>query len=352
MAGNPEVSIIIPHYLGDILLECLEAIHGRTSNVPIEVIVADDQPYQDGSLGRAVERFPDIRIVRTGGKAPKGLAAGCNRGLEAARGRYAVLLNNDVEVAPGWLPPLVSAADADEAIGVCQPKVMSFHERGRFDYGGAAGGMIDFLGYPFCVGRLFDTVERDVGQYDAPRDVFWAIGGALFLRMSCLKRCGFLDESFYMHMEEIDLCWRIQLAGFRVVSVPRSVVYHRGGWSLQAGSLRKAYFNHRNNLVMILKNRAMSRLVWVFPLRIAMELCTLVLAFIRLDWRHPLAAVAGIAWIASHPLDIGRRRREVQRRRTVPEGEVERRIYRGSVAYRYFVRGVRIVGELPGFGVG
>ncbi len=353
MEDSPMVSIVIAHYLDDILSECLEAIYERTEGVSFEVIVADDQPYDDGSLGRALERFPDIRIVETGGGngAPcRGMAAGYNRGLEVARGRYAMLMNNDIEVSSGWLLALVAAAEADEGIGACQPKVLSVRERNRFDEGGAAGGLMDLLGYPFCLGRVFDTVEEDRGQYDCSRDIFWALGGAVFIRMSCLEKTGLMDEAFYMHMEEIDFCWRLHLAGFRVVSAPRSVVYHYGGWSLETERFQRVYLKQRNNLVMVLKNWSAIRLLWIFPARVCLELCTLLAVF-KGDWKHPTAALGGLLWVVAHPLNILRRRRKAQRFRTVSDREVAAKMYSGSVVFQYFVKGIRTAANLPGEGV-
>lgn len=339
----PLVSIIIPHYLGDIISECLTFIYARTEGIPFEVIVADDQPYDDGSLGRALEKFPGVRIVKTGGghgKPSKGMGAGCNRGLAVARGTYAMLLNSDVEVAEGWLPPLIAALAADVSIGACQPKVRSLRQRHVFDYGGAAGGLMDVLGFTFCQGRLFETVEEDHGQYNRPRDIFWAIGGAMFLRMSCLPHTGMMDEAFVMHMEEIDLCWRFHLSGYRIVLVPDSVVYHYGGFSLKADSFKKAYLNHRNQLVMMLKNVSAGRLWWVFPVRLCFELSN-VLFLLKGNWKHPLAALCGIAWVLTHPLPIYRRRKDAQSRRRVAERDIVARMFRGSVVFGYFVRGVR-----------
>lgn len=348
----PLVSIIIPHYLGDIISECLGFIYARTPDIAFEVIVADDQPCDDGSLGRALEKFPDIRIVKTGGghgKPSKGMGAGCNRGLAVARGAYAMLLNSDVEVAEGWLPPLIAALEADASIGACQPKMRSLRQRHLFDYGGAAGGLMDVLGFTFCQGRLFETVEEDRGQYDRPRDIFWAVGGAMFLRMSCLPHTGVMDEAFVMHMEEIDLCWRFHLSGYRIVLEPDSVVYHYGGFSLKADSFKKAYLNHRNQLVMMLKNVSAGRLCRVFPVRLCFELAN-VLLLLKGNWKHPLAALCGIGWVLAHPLSVYRRRKEAQARRRVPEREVVARMFRGSVVFGYFVRGVRTARELEGWG--
>ncbi|MDP6779210.1 MAG: glycosyltransferase family 2 protein [Candidatus Latescibacteria bacterium] len=342
--AEPVVSIVIPHWLGDVLSTCLETVYERTRGVEFEVIVANDQPYDDGSLGRARERFPEIRIVKVGGG--RGMGAGCNRGMEVAEGRYAMLLNNDVEVAEGWLPPLLDAAEGDRRIGVCQPKVLSLRDRTRFDYGGAAGGMIDTLGYTFCLGRMFEHVEQDHGQYDAHRDIFWAVGGAMLVRMSCLERTGLMDEAFYMHNEEIDLCWRMHLAGYRIVSVPRSTVYHYGGWSLEAESYKKAYCNHRNQLVMVLKNLSAERLIWAFPARAVFEMATVALGVLRGDWKHPVAALAGLLWVLTHPLEVLRRRREAQRSRAVPDAVISRQMYRGSIVYAYFIRGIRTASSL------
>ena len=344
--AEPVVSIVIPHWLGDVLSTCLEAVYERSKGVDFEVIVADDQPYDDGSLGRARQQFPGIRTVKVGGG--RGMGAGCNRGMEVAGGRYAMLLNNDVEVAEGWLPPLIDAAERDPRIAACQPKVLSLRDRARFDYGGAAGGMIDAFGYTFCLGRMFEKVERDRGQYDSPRDIFWSVGGAMLVRMSCLKRTGLMDEAFYMHNEEIDLCWRMHLAGYRVISVPQSTVYHYGGWSLEADSFRKAYCNHRNQLVMVLKNLSAERLIWTFPARAAFEIATVALGVLRGDWKHPVAALAGLLWVLTHPGDVLRRRCQAQSARTVSDAVASRTMYRGSIVYAHFLRRIRTAASLLG----
>jgi GT2 family glycosyltransferase len=348
---KPLVSVIIPHYLGDIISECLAFVYERTKGITLEVIVADDQPHDDGSLARALENYPDVIIVKTGGgngKPTKGMGAGCNRGLEVAQGKYAMLLNSDVEVAEGWVHPLIEALDADLSLGACQPKVRSLRERHRFDYGGAAGGLIDVWGFTFCQGRLFETIEDDLGQYDAPRDIFWAVGGAMFLRMDCLPQTGLMDESFVMHMEEIDLCWRFHLAGLRIRYIPDSVVYHYGGFSLEADSYKKASFNHRNQMVMLLKNLSLGRLLWVFFGRVLMELAN-VLLILKGNWKHPLAALSGLLWVLTHPLSIYKRRRDTQRRRQVDDSLVARSLYPKSIVFQYFLKGVRSVKDLPHF---
>lgn len=347
---EPDVSIIIPHYLGDILSDCLVTIYEHTDGPSFEVIVADDQPHDDGSIGRAVERWPDIRVVKTGGgngKPTKGLAYGCNRGLEIARGRYAILLNNDVEVSEGWLQSLVVAADADPAIAAAQPKVRSMREKRRLDSEGAAGGMMDIYAYPFCLGRLFDTVEDDEGQYDQSRDIFWALGGAMFLRMDALETTGLLDEAFYMHMEEIDLCWRLHLSGYRIVSVPASVVYHWGGFSLTAESFQRLYLKHRNSLVMMIKNASAGSLLKRLPVRLMIEFLTGA-ALLKGDWKRAAAAWAGVLWVLTHPVNVLRRRTVSQKSRRVTDDVVGERMYRGSVVWAYYLAGKRSASEVIG----
>ncbi len=345
-----DVSIIIPHYLGDILGDCLASIYENTDGPSFEVIVADDQPHDDGSIGRALERWPDIRVVKTGGGnglPTKGLASGCNRGLEVARGRYAMLLNNDVEVTEGWLEALVVAADSDPEIGAAQPKVRSMREKHRLDSEGAAGGLIDVYAYPFCLGRMFDTVEEDEGQYDRQRDIFWALGGAMFVRMEALEVTGHLDEAFYMHMEEIDLCWRLHLAGFRIVSVPTSIVYHWGGFSLTAESFQRLYLKHRNSLVMLIKNASLGSLLKRLPIRLLIELVTGA-ALLKGDWKRAAAAWAGVLWVATHPIHVLRRRRESQKARGVSDRVVEKAMYSGSVVWAYYLSGKKTATELVG----
>lgn len=346
--NKPLVSIIIPHYLGDILSECLTFVYERTSDISFEVIVADDQPYSDGSLTRAKENFPEIRVVKTGGgngRPSKGMGTGCNRGLEVARGMYAMLLNSDVEVGEGWASPLIAAMESNPSIGACQPKVRSLHDRKMFDYGGAAGGLMDKWGFTFCQGRIFEYVEEDVGQYDHPRDIFWAVGGAMFLRIAYLEQTGLMDEGFFMHMEEVDLSWRFHLAGYRLVYVPNSVLYHYNGFTLSSDSYKKAYFNHRNQLVMLLKNLSLSRLLYKIPIRLGMELANALL-LLKGNWKHPVAALAGLLWVLLHPVNILQRRRKTQRMRSVGDSEIERKLFRGSVVYRHFIRGAKTVRDL------
>ena len=218
-----------------------------------EVIVADNAST-DGSQAVMSEMFPDVRTILL--DRNYGFTGGYNKALEQIDAEYFVLINSDIEVTEGWLAPLVKWMDSHPECGGCAPKLHSWQEREKFEYAGAAGGYIDRFGYPFCRGRVLKRLETDNGQYDSPADVFWATGACLMVRASIYKALGGLDERFFAHMEEIDLCWRMQLAGYKVTVVPQSVVYHVGGGTLPAESPFKLFLNYRNNLLMLDNNLA------------------------------------------------------------------------------------------------
>ncbi len=221
-------------------------------NTPAEVrIVVADNGSTDASVEFVEHYYPDVEIVRL--DRNYGFAEGYNRALREVEADYYVLLNSDVEVTPHWIEPLLAMLNTDEKVAAVAPKLLSFTEPTRFEYAGAAGGFIDFLGYPFCRGRILSTTEQDCGQYDTPREVFWASGAAFCCRAEVFHSLGGFDGDFFAHMEEIDLCWRMQLAGYKVMCEPRSVVYHLGGGTLPNESPRKLYLNYRNNLSMLFK---------------------------------------------------------------------------------------------------
>ena len=233
-------------FLPDLLLSCQKC-------ESTEVIVADNDS-SDGSLDVMQEVFPQVRTITF--EKNLGFTGGYNRAFDQIDCEYFVLINSDIEVTPDWLSPLVEWMDNHPECGACAPKLHSWHERDKFEYAGAAGGYIDKFGYPFCRGRVMKRIETDRGQYDTPKDVFWATGACLMVRSSVYRHLGGLDDRFFAHMEEIDLCWRMQLDGWKVSVVPQSVVYHVGGGTLPASSPYKLYLNYRNNLLMLNNNLA------------------------------------------------------------------------------------------------
>ena len=213
-----------------------------------EVIVADNGST-DGSLQLLKANFSAVRTIRL--DRNYGFADGYNRALEQVEAEFFILLNSDVEVTAGWVEPLVATLTNHRTVAAVAPKLRSYGHREYFEYAGAAGGYIDILGYPFCRGRILSSLEKDCGQYDSAQEVFWASGAAFCCRADVFRTLGGFDADFFAHMEEIDLCWRMQLAGWKVIVEPRSAVYHLGGGTLQTSSPRKIFFNHRNNLAML-----------------------------------------------------------------------------------------------------
>ena len=248
------VAVIILNWNGaKMLREYLPSVVKHTPREIADVIVADNGSTDD-SLALLRSEFPEVKRL----EFPEnyGFAEGYNRAIAqtADEYHYTVLLNSDVEVKDDWLTPLYQFMEAHPEVGAAQPKIMSLKEPEKFEYAGASGGFLDRHGYPYCRGRIFSTVETDRGQYDKPIPVFWASGACLMVINEVYQQCGGLDKEFFAHMEEIDLCWRIQLAGKEVWACPASKVYHLGGGSLPAENPRKTYLNFRNNLLMLHKN--------------------------------------------------------------------------------------------------
>lgn len=294
-----------------------------------EVVVADNGSTDD-SLQWLRLNYPDVRVIRL--DRNYGFAGGYNRALREVASEYVLLLNSDVEVTAGWSQPLVEVLDTESDVAAVAPKLLADMERTQFEYAGAAGGFIDYLGYPFCRGRILSNVEEDRGQYDNRRDIFWASGAAMCCRRELFESLGGFDEDFFAHMEEIDLQWRMQLAGWRIVVEPKSVVYHLGGGTLPASS-RKIFLNHRNNLAMLFKCASPMQRAVVAVVRPATDMLE---AFVNLVTLHPQRAWAIVrAWgefIAWHGA-LSRKRKAVVRTKKVDN------IYRNSIVLRYIFGG-------------
>lgn len=227
-----------------------------------EVIIADNAST-DGSMAMMAERFPKVRTIVF--SRNYGFTGGYNHAFERISCKYFLLLNSDIEVPDNWLRPLVRWMDTHPDCGICAPKLHSWQDKDMFEYAGAAGGYIDRLGYPFCRGRVMKKLERDNGQYDTPADVFWVTGACLMTRSEIWEELGGLDQRFFAHMEEIDFCWRAQLAGYKVTVIPESTVWHIGGGTLPQNSPWKLYLNFRNNLLMLDNNLTATYFSRMFP---------------------------------------------------------------------------------------
>lgn len=247
-----DTAVVILNWNGLPMLQAyLPTLVARTQDQGAFIVVADNGST-DGSVDWLQANWPDIRTLRF--DKNYGFTGGYNRALREIDADYYVLLNSDVEVSEGWLAPLVGFLEEHPEVGICQPKILSMADRGRFEYAGAAGGFIDRYGYPFCRGRILSNLESDTGQYDEAEECFWATGACMVVRSALYHHLGGLDELFFAHMEEIDFCWRAKLLGYQVWCVPASTVWHVGGGTLPNNSPKKLYFNYRNNLLMLYKN--------------------------------------------------------------------------------------------------
>ncbi len=245
-------AVVILNWNGEKFLNQFLPVLLRNTQLPgVDIYVADNAST-DNSLSLIEEQFPTVKTVLLDNNY--GFAGGYNKALAQINADYFVLLNSDVEVTENWLQPLLNYMNENADVAACQPKIKSFYNRDYFEHAGASGGFIDYLGFPFCRGRVFGVVEEDKGQYDDNIDVFWATGACLMVRSKVFWKVGALDSEFFAHMEEIDLCWRLKSRGYRVVCVPGSIVYHIGGGTLHVDSPHKIYLNFRNNLLLLYKN--------------------------------------------------------------------------------------------------
>ncbi|MCM1377503.1 MAG: glycosyltransferase family 2 protein [Clostridium sp.] len=250
--SEKRLGVIILNWNGLELMKRYVPIASKYTRGEAELVVADNGST-DGSIEWLAENHPEVRVI----PFPEnyGFAEGYNKALRAGGYPYTVLLNSDVEVTEGWWEPLLRALERDSSIGAIQPKIRALKERGKFEYAGAAGGLLDRYGYPYCRGRLFDSIEEDNGQYDDGLvDVAWASGACMAVNTATYEKLGGLDRDFFAHMEEIDLCCRMIAAGYRVCATSESHVFHLGGGTLPQGNSRKVYLNFRNNLLLLHKN--------------------------------------------------------------------------------------------------
>ena len=269
-------SVVILNWNGRKLLEqFLPSVVQHSLNERCSVVIADNDSNDD-SLEFLRTYYPNLPLIVL--DKNWGFADGYNKALQQVDSEYLILLNSDIETTANWVYPLVSYMDSHPEVAAVQPKIRSYKEKSRFEYAGASGGFIDRYGYPFCRGRILDVVEEDQGQYDSETAVFWATGACLCIRKKDYLEAGGLDGRFFAHMEEIDLCWRLNARGRKVMSIPSSVVYHVGGASLNQDNPKKMYLNFRNNLLMIYKNIPQQIFHSTFAMRFVFD----TLAFSRL----------------------------------------------------------------------
>jgi GT2 family glycosyltransferase len=305
-----------------------------SSNPDFSEIIVADNASSDDSLAFLQQHYPAIRVIRNTSNG--GYARGYNEALRQLGHEYLVLLNSDIEVTSNWLDPIVQLMDRDKRIGACQPRIRAYHDRSMFEYAGAAGGYLDKYGYPFCRGRIFSTLEKDEGQYDDEREVFWATGACLFVRASVFREAGELDEDFFAHMEEIDLCWRMKNLGYTVWYCPRSTVYHVGGGTLHKVNPQKTYLNFRNNLVLLCKNHAPGFFFLKLLLRMKLDGLAAFKFLLGGSPSHFWAVLRAHGYFYRTLGRTLRKRRELKQR---IRKYAETAIYRRSIVFDYYLKG-------------
>lgn len=336
-----KTAVIILNWNGQKLLkQFLPTVLKHTVNDETEVIVADN-----GSTDNSVEflqsAFPEVRLIIL--EKNYGFADGYNRAIAQVKAEYIVLLNSDIETTTNWLEPIIHYLDNNPEVAAAQPKILDFKKKTHFEYAGASGGFIDRYGYPFCRGRILDNLEEDDGQYDDIIPVFWATGAALCIRKKDYDDAGGLDARFFAHMEEIDLCWRLNARGREVKCIPQSVVYHVGGASLSVESPRKTYLNFRNNLLMLYKNLPKEKFIRIFMVRFFLDLLAMAHLVVQGKFGNAKSVIKAHIDFYKAKADFKSDRKEnleKRSRKIIPTR------YSGSILWNYYLRGKRTFSEI------
>lgn len=342
---NYKVSVVILNWNGKSLLESYLSdvikYSSTKSELQAEIVVADNGST-DGSIEYLKEKYSkEVRIIDL--KENHGFADGYNLALKQVDSEYVVLLNSDVEVTEGWLDILIDFLDSNTDVAACQPKIRSLRNRDLFEHAGGSGGFIDILGYPFCRGRVLSVLEKDIAQYDDVVDIFWATGACLCIRMDEYKNSGGLDAGFFAHMEEIDLCWRLRSRGKRIVCVPKSVVFHLGGATLNKENPHKTFLNYRNNLLMLYKNCSRRVLMPVMIIRFFLDYLSLLLFL--LSGKPGDAKAVLRARLAFLKIYSSYRAKRLENLR-MAENKVIPQIYKGSILLEYYLLGKKRFSEI------
>ncbi len=332
----PKVAVVILNYNGKLHVERFLPTVYNSAYPNLELILGDNASTDD-SVEFVQQNYPKIKIIYN--DKNYGYAEGYNQVLKHVNADYFVLLNSDVEVTPNWIEPVIRLMESDTSIAAAQPKIRSWAYRHLFEYAGAAGGYMDMLGYPFCRGRIFDTLEADTGQYDDVKEVFWASGAALFIRKECWEKTGGFDSNFFAHMEEVDLCWRLKNMGYKIMYCPDSTVFHVGGGTLTVTDPRKTYLNFRNSLTMLQKNLPLKKSAGVIFIRSWLDFIALVRFVAMRKFQHARA-------ISKAHIDFSKTLFRIPKLSKSTFNANTKGLYKGSIVWEYFVKGKRSFKEL------
>ena len=328
------VSIVIPHWNNvDVLSECLESI-SNTNFENFETIVVDNAST-DNSVASVRSNYPNVKLIEN--DKNYGYAGGCNIGAEAASGDFLIFLNNDTVQEKDWISNLIKTINSDDKIAAVQPKILNYYDRNVFDYAGGSGGHMDIYCFPFARGRIFSFQENDEGQYNNKEKCFWSSGTCFMVRRELFQKAGGFDDSFFAHMEEIDLCWRLYAMGFEVWVEPDSVVYHKNALTLPMYSHKKYYLNHRNSLLMLLGNYSIKNIFLIGIPRLILEKIACLYSILMLDWRHFTAILRSLFWIIFHPNVIMKKRKSFSKIRTITDKKIMENMMQSSIVIKYYL---------------
>lgn len=338
-----DTAVVILSYNGKDLHKEFLPLIVEEANGQYDVVLIDNASTDD-TYDYVRDNFPSVNLIQH--KINNGFAQGYHDGLQQINAKYYVLLSADFEVSRGWFTPLHTTINSDENIAAIQPKILFQKDKTLFEYAGAGGGFMDKWGYMFCRGRLFDSLEKDIQQYDDNIEVFWAGGGCFFVRADLYHQFGGLDLDFYAHMEEIDLCWRMKNAGYKIAYSGKSTVYHVGGSVISYGSPIKLFYNYRNSLALLLKNEKSSKLWWLLPWRLVLDGISAAPHLLKGDFKSIGAIIkAHFSFYRKVP-SLLKKRRSIKRLWT---NRNEEGIYNQSVISQYFLKKVKKASHLPGF---
>ena len=324
-----KVAVVILNWNGKAFLE--KFLPSVLAHSPLATIVVADNNSSDDSVSFLKKNYSTIRIIEIAENG--GYSKGYNTALKEVKAEYYILLNSDIEVTPNWIEPVIKLMEEDKSIAACQPKILDFNNKEYLEYAGAAGGYLDYLGYPFCRGRLFATLEKDKGQYDDNCEIFWATGACMFIRAIDFHKVGGLDDDFFAHLEEIDICWRLKSKGHKIFYCGESKIYHVGGGTLNKINPRKTYLNFRNSLFMLYKNLKPGQLFLLLSIRLVLDGVAGLKFLLEGSGRHTWAVIkAHFSFYGN--LSSLRKKRKENTLRNLDFKEV----YKNSIVLDYFIR--------------
>jgi len=335
-----KTAIVILNWNGlNYLKEFLPSVITNSVHDDVDIVVADNAST-DQSVDFLEKQFPEVTIIQL--DKNYGYAGGYAKALQQVKAAYFVLLNSDVETPPGWLNPLIRFMDKHPHVGACMPKIKAYHDKQMFEYAGASGGYIDKYGYPFCRGRILNTIEKDTGQYDDTKYIFWASGACLFIRSEAYFKAGELDSDFFVHMEEIDLCWRLQNVGYKVAILPETEIYHVGGGTLPNNNPRKLYYNYRNSLYMLYKNLPQKKMYILF-IRLLLDWFSAFVYLLKLDIPFFRAVFRAHDHFIKKLGQLKHKRNPILQK----SNNYPLTVYQNSILKNFFVFGKRKFSDLP-----